>query len=234
MTRHGARSPLPGVGDVPGTGTAGCPASQTGVGASSKTGHGRRRGLLPPRQRGGRGREELPWPPSLWPQRPWDCWPDTASLHGSFPVQDGSLGESTRMDPEESIPAMLGCPPPPVRWDISSAGTRQEPYQETRAALSLLAQGGILDEPWAHPAFCTHGRSTATTAGGVRPCPAPETLPLPIPTCLSFTLSHCLQEEMPFKGRYFKRNGRSLLSEQHSTSLLPIPGVKPGVRFTWG
>lgn len=62
----------------------------------------------------------------------------------------------------------------------------------------------------------------------------PKHCPLPIPTCLSFTLSHCLQEEMPFKGRYFKRNGRSLLSEQHSTSLLPIPGVKPGVRFTWG
>lgn len=69
-TRHGARLPLPGVGDVPATGPAGCPGSQTGVGASSKTGHGRRRGLLPRRQRGGRGREELPWPPSLWPQRP--------------------------------------------------------------------------------------------------------------------------------------------------------------------
>lgn len=184
VTRHGARSPLPGVGDVPGTGPAGCPGSQTGVGASSKTGHGRRRGLLPRRQRGGRGREELPWPPSLWPQRPWDCWPDAAPLHGSFPVQDGSLGESTRTDPGESIPAMLGCPPPPVRWDISSTGTRQEPYQETRAALSLLAQGGILDEPWAHPAFCTHGRSTATTAGGVRPCPAPKTLPLAHPHLL--------------------------------------------------
>jgi len=76
VMRHGARSSLPGVGDVPGMGMVGCPGSQTGVSASSGTGHGRRRGLLPPRERGGRGREEPPWPrvsyrpPSPRPQRP--------------------------------------------------------------------------------------------------------------------------------------------------------------------
>lgn len=234
-----ARCPLTGAGDVPGTGLVGCPSSQTGVSASSGTGHSRRRDLLPPRERGGRGREELPWPcADYWPPSPCPQRPGTTGLtqHHSMGPPNGVqvLGMSTRMGPGESIPVTLGCPRPPVRWDTSGTSASQEPHQETQVALPLLAEGRILAEPWAHPVFCTCGQSTATTAGGVQPCPAPKTPPSPIPTCLSFTLSHCLQEEMPFKGRYFKRNGRSLLSKNHSASLLPIPSLKPGVRFTWG
>lgn len=48
--RHRAHSPLLGAGNTPGTGLAGCPGSQTGVSASSGTGHGRQCGLLPPWQ----------------------------------------------------------------------------------------------------------------------------------------------------------------------------------------
>lgn len=50
VIRHGARSLLLGARDVPGTGLAGCPGSQTGVSTSSGTGHGQQRGLLPPQQ----------------------------------------------------------------------------------------------------------------------------------------------------------------------------------------
>lgn len=94
--RHRAHSPLLGAGNVPGTGLAGCPGSQTGVSASSGTGHGQWCGLLPPQQEKGRitlAPCELPTSFGMAPV-PANCWPDTASLHRSFTVQDGSWGRA--------------------------------------------------------------------------------------------------------------------------------------------
>lgn len=214
MMQHGARSLLPGVGNVPGMGPAGCPGSQTGVSASSGMGHGQRRGLLPPRQSGGRGREELPWPHAFtMAPAPWDCWPNTASLRGWFPVEDGScrrppgwvLGRASQF----SLVTVTkhNCPWPPVCWDNRGTQTSPELHQGTQAALLLLAHSHILEEPWAHPAFCMCGRSTATMAGEVQPCPAPETPPSSIPTCLSCMLNRCLQEEMPLKAGILEEMG---------------------------
>lgn len=64
--------------------------------------------------------------------------------------------------------------------------------------------------------------------------PCSQKTPLTHPHLLVLHIKPLSPRGSPFKGRYLKRNGRSLLSERHSASLLPVPGVKLGVRFTWG
>lgn len=117
--RHRARSPLPGTGNVPGTGLAGCPGSHRGVSALSGTGHGRWGGLLPPRQ----GRAELLWPhvnsppPLLWPQCLQTTGPTQHLCMGHSQCrmdpggehQDGAWGEHPRHAWTTIVSSVLGC-----------------------------------------------------------------------------------------------------------------------------
>lgn len=94
---------------------------------------------------------ELPTTFAMAPA-PANCWPDTARLCGSFTVQHGSWGRAPGW-----VPDTLGYPWSLVCLDINSTGTRQEPYQEVQVALSVLAQGHILAEPWSHSTSSMHG-----------------------------------------------------------------------------
>lgn len=192
MTRHGAHSLLPGT--CLGRGRWGVPAArQASVLPMGRSTASSMASCLPGNGEDEEGKE-LPWPrANYWPHPPWPRRLGLTRQHctGHSQWRRGPGGEH-RWAPGETIPVMLGCPWPPVRWDINSTGTSQEPHQDTQVALSLLAEGHVLGEPWTHPAFCTCGQSTATMAGGVQPCSAPKTPPSPIPTCLSFTLSGCL------------------------------------------
>lgn len=157
---HRAHWPLLGSGNVPGTGLAGCPGSQTGVSASSGTGHGHWCGLLPPGQ--GRDEEgknyscELP-PPLLWPQHLQTAVLTQHCCTGHSQCRMDP-GESTRMGPGESIPDMPG-------WIsmVSSMLGQQQHRDKTGTILRdpccpvSVAQGRILAGPLSHPASWMHG-----------------------------------------------------------------------------
>lgn len=84
---------------------------------------------------------------------PANRWPDTASLHGSFTVQDGSWGRAPGWGLGRASQTRLDNHSLQCAW----MSTAQEPYQDIQVALSVLAQGHILAEPLSHSTSCMHG-----------------------------------------------------------------------------